>query len=180
MTFSITIINRHDIAEILLKVALKTLTLTLSIINISFLNVVSNFQSINSLPVNTILNHGQECIHTDGSATNAIVQWKEGLVFSIPNGEQQSEAIPTGLHCSNYKAEEEAIIHAAHTIKCKVDNNTQVVFLTDALSVLQDLMNDNPYYLSLNKRYTPSKPLEQCYSGSLLIVEFVVMNKLTD
>ena len=27
---------------------------------------------------------------------------------------------------------------------------------------------------------TPSKPLEQCYSGSLLIVEFMVMNKLTD
>ena len=35
-------------------------------------------------------------------------------------------------------------------------------------------------YLSLNRRYTPSKPLEQCYSGSLLIVEFMVMNKLTD
>jgi hypothetical protein len=34
-------------------------------------------------------------------------------------------------------------------------------------------------YLSLNRRYTPSKPLEQCYSGSLLIVEFMVMNKLT-
>ena len=35
------------------------------------------------------------------------------------------------------------VIHAAHTIKGKVDNNTQVVFLTDALSVLQALMNDN-------------------------------------
>jgi hypothetical protein len=45
------------------------------------------------------------------------------------------EAIPTGLHCSNYKAEGEAIIHAAHTIKCTVDNNTRVVFLTDALSI---------------------------------------------
>jgi hypothetical protein len=35
------------------------------------------------------------------------------------------------------------IIHAAHTIKRKVDNNTQVVFLPDALSVLQAVMNDN-------------------------------------
>ena len=106
-----------------------------------------------------------------------MLQRKEGLVytFSIPNGEQQSEAIPTGLHCSNYKAEGEAIIHAAHTIKCKVDNNIQVVFLTDALSVLQALMNDN-----LPQLEQASKPLEQCYSGSLLIVEFMIMNKLTD
>ena len=81
----------------------------------------------------------------------------------------------TGLHCSNYKAEGEAIIHAAHTIKCKVDNNIQVVFLTDALSVLQALMNDN-----LPQLEQASKPLEQCYSGSLLIVEFMIMNKLTD
>jgi ribonuclease HI len=65
------------------------------------------------------------------------------IYMQYPNGEQQSEAIDTGLHCTNYKAEREAIIHAAHNIKCRVDNNTQVVFLTDALSVLQALMNDN-------------------------------------
>ncbi|XP_063417711.1 uncharacterized protein LOC134700284 [Mytilus trossulus] len=59
-----------------------------------------------------------------------------------PNGDQQSEAIPTGLHCSNYKAEEEAITHAAHSIKNKIDDTSQVVFLTDALSVLQALKND--------------------------------------
>jgi hypothetical protein len=34
--------------------------------------------------------------------------------------------------------------------------------------------------LILNRHNTPSKPLEQCYSGSLLIVEFMVMNWLTD
>ena len=82
-------------------------------------------------------------VYTDGSATNATTKGGAGIYIQYPNGEQQSEAIPTGLHCSNYKAEGEAIIHAAHTIKCKVDNNTQVVFLTDALSVLQALMNDN-------------------------------------
>jgi hypothetical protein len=69
----------------------------------------------------------------------------------------KSEAIPTGLHCSNYKAEGEAIIHAAHTIKCKVDNNTQVVFLTDALSVLQALMNDNLHQLE-QALYTQGLP----------------------
>jgi len=66
-----------------------------------------------------------------------------GIYIQYPNGEQLSEVIPTCLHCSNYKAEGEATIHAAHTIKCKVDNNNHVVFLTDALSVLQSLMNNN-------------------------------------
>jgi ribonuclease HI len=99
-------------------------------------------------------------VYTDGSATNATTKGGAGIYIQYPNGEQQSEAIPTGLHGSNYKAEGEAIIHAVHTIKCKLEN-TQVVFLTDALSVLQALMNDN-LYLSLNRHYTPSKPLEQC------------------
>jgi hypothetical protein len=40
------------------------------------------------------------------------------------------------------QAEGEAIIHAAHTIKCKVDNNTQVVFLTDALRSLEYRFDD--------------------------------------
>ena len=88
-----------------------------------------------------------------------MLQRKEGLVytFSIPMESSKSEAIPTGLHCSNYKAEGEAIIHAAHTIKCKVDNNTQVVFLTDALSVLQALMNDNLHQLE-QALYTQGLP----------------------
>ena len=74
-------------------------------------------------------------MHTDGSATHATAKGGAGMCIQYPNGEQQSEAIPAGLHCSNYKAEREAIIHAAHTIKRKVDNNTQVIFLTDALSI---------------------------------------------
>ena len=61
-------------------------------------------------------------VYTDGSTTNAITKGGAGIYIQYLNGEQQSEAIPTGLHCSNYKAEGEAIIHAAHTIKCKVDN----------------------------------------------------------
>ena len=74
-------------------------------------------------------------MYTDRSATNATTKGGAGIYIQYPNGEQQSEAIPTDLHCSNYKAEGEAIIHAAHTIKCKVDNNSQVIFLTCPLSV---------------------------------------------
>jgi ribonuclease HI len=63
-------------------------------------------------------------VYTDGSTTNATTKGGAGIYIQYPNGEQQSEAIPTCLHCSNYKAEGESTIHAAHTIKCKVDNNT--------------------------------------------------------
>ncbi|CAC5377612.1 unnamed protein product [Mytilus coruscus] len=79
-------------------------------------------------------------VYTDGSATNATTKGGAGIYIKYPYGDQQSEAIPTGIHCSNYKAEEEALIHAAHSNKNKVDNTTQI--LTDALSVLQALTND--------------------------------------
>ena len=115
-------------------------------------------------------------VYTDCSATNTTTKGGAGIYIQYPNGEQQSEVIPTGLHCSNYKTEGEAIIPAAHTIKCKVHNDIQVVFLTDALSVLQTVMHDNlPQHEQ--ELYT-IKTL--CYSGSLLIVEFMIMNKLTD
>ena len=76
-------------------------------------------------------------IYTDGSAKDAIKCGGAGVHIIYPNGETLDEAIPTGEHCSNYKAEVEAIIHAAHTIKNGVDEITQVVILSDALSVLQ-------------------------------------------
>ena len=67
------------------------------------------------------------------------LNWNEDMGFGPSDVEQQSGAIITGLNCLSWG---EAIIHAVHTIKCKVDIS-QVVFLIDALSVLQALMNDN-------------------------------------
>ena len=81
-------------------------------------------------------------IYTDGSATNATKNGGAGIYIEYPNGEKKTKANPTGLYCSNYKAEEEAIIHAAQIITNDDDNTTPVVFLTDALSVLQALIND--------------------------------------
>ncbi|CAG2231555.1 unnamed protein product [Mytilus edulis] len=60
----------------------------------------------------------------------------------IKSTEDITNIPPLSLHCSNYKAEEEAHTHAANSIKNEIDNTTQVVFLTDALSVLQALKND--------------------------------------
>ena len=101
-----------------------------------------------------------------------------------PNGEQVLKAIPTGPHCSNYKAEE-VIIHCAHIIGNNVNNITPVVFRTDALSVLQALTNDKlseleqTLLVSIPSKAT-IKTLLQCTRGSLLMVEFLAMNKLTD
>ena len=47
-----------------------------------------------------------------------------------PDGSTQIEAIPTGINCTNYRAEVEALVHAASVIRDTTDE--QVVFLTDA------------------------------------------------
>ena len=76
-------------------------------------------------------------VYTDGSATNATCCGGAGVYIQYPSREWQAKATATGKNCINYKAEVEALILAAQTISSKVERNSQVVFLTDALSVLQ-------------------------------------------
>ncbi|RUS90555.1 hypothetical protein EGW08_001732 [Elysia chlorotica] len=76
-------------------------------------------------------------IYTDGSATNAIQNGGAGIYIQYPNAEKDTISIPTGIHCSNYEAEACAIIEAATHLAEKTPQTNQVVFLTDALSVLQ-------------------------------------------
>lgn len=92
-------------------------------------------------------------VYTDGSATNAVKNGGAGIYIQYPNGERTEEALPTGLYCTNYKAEVDALIKAADTIASRADQNTQVVFLTDALSVLQAYNSDRQPSLkkALNK-----------------------------
>nr|KAG5700272.1 hypothetical protein BaRGS_022899 [Batillaria attramentaria]KAG5710737.1 hypothetical protein BaRGS_035139 [Batillaria attramentaria] len=75
--------------------------------------------------------------YTDGSATNAVRRGGAGVYIHYPNGQRQAKAVPTGLHCTNYRAEVEALVQAATTIKETAQANSQVVFLTDAKSVLE-------------------------------------------
>ena len=75
--------------------------------------------------------------YTDGSATEAVRRGGAGIYIQHPNGHRQAEAIPTGLYCSNYKAETEALKQAARIIQ--TEENSQVVLLTDAKSVLEAL-----------------------------------------
>ena len=75
--------------------------------------------------------------YTDGSAMNAVRRGGAGVYIQFPDGRRQAKAVPTGLHCTNYRAEVEALVHAAITIKETAQANSQVVFLTDAKSVLE-------------------------------------------
>lgn len=83
-------------------------------------------------------------VYTDGSATNATTNGGAGVYIEYPNGEKQSMAFPTGLHCSNYKAEEETLLHAENYIinNAEAHENIHIAFLTDAFSVLQALTNN--------------------------------------
>lgn len=62
-------------------------------------------------------------VYTDGSATRHYID--------------------TGKHCSNYRAETEALVKAVSLIEDSAEEVTAVVFLTDARSVLEALQSNN-------------------------------------
>ena len=86
-------------------------------------------------------------VYTDGSASDAVRNGGAGVYIQYQHGNSKSIAEPTGEHCTNYKAEVEALIIAANEISKDVGSgmlnnmepDAQVVLLTDALSVLQAL-----------------------------------------
>jgi ribonuclease HI len=59
-----------------------------------------------------------------------------GIHVVFPDGETSDSSAPTGKYCTNYRAEAEALMQAASTVHARNDSE-QVVFFTDALSVLQ-------------------------------------------
>jgi ribonuclease HI/endonuclease/exonuclease/phosphatase family metal-dependent hydrolase len=81
-------------------------------------------------------------VYTDGSATNAVSNGGAGVLVRYPDGETKTASIPTGLHCTNYRAEVQALLKAATMVSQSDDECPQVVFLSDAFSVLQALSAD--------------------------------------
>ena len=75
-------------------------------------------------------------VFTDGSATNAVTNGGAGILVHFPGGQKGSASVAVGRHCSNYRAETEALIHAASIVQASDHDCKQVVFLSDALSVL--------------------------------------------
>jgi hypothetical protein len=91
-------------------------------------------------PETTEDKHPQEArtqVHTDWSATYAVNNGGAGVFVRSSDGTTLSEAIPTGMNCTNYRAEVEALVHATRILSDAIDEQGQVVFLTDARSVLE-------------------------------------------
>ena len=74
-------------------------------------------------------------VFTDGSATN---NGGTGILVHFPGGQKVSASMAVGRHCSkfNYLAETEALIEAVSIVQASDQDCKQVVFLSDALSVL--------------------------------------------
>ena len=80
-------------------------------------------------------------VFTDGSATNAVTNgWAEILVH-IPGGQKATTSMAVEKHCSNYPAETEVLMQAASIMQASDHDCRQVVFLSDALSILQAYQN---------------------------------------
>ena len=81
-------------------------------------------------------------VYTDGSATNAIKNGGAGVLIKFPTGETETVKAAAGTHCTNYSAEVQALGLAASMVTNSDSECQQVVFFTDALSVLQVLTAD--------------------------------------
>ena len=107
--------------------------------------------SQNDLMRNLItLEHLQQCypretwtyIFTDGLAEDATCHGGAGVYLKYPDGTDDRLSFATGLYSTNYKAETEALRAVAAHIENSPHLSHRVVFLSDALSVLQALQTD--------------------------------------
>ena len=93
------------------------------------------------------LEHLQQCcpketwtyILTDGSAEDATCNGGAGVCVKYPDGTDDRLSFATGLYSTNYKAETEALRAAAAHIENSPHLSHRVVFLSDALFILQAL-----------------------------------------
>ena len=56
-------------------------------------------------------------VFTDGPATNAVTNGGAGILVYFPGGQKATASVAVGKQCSNYRAETEALIHAASIVQ---------------------------------------------------------------
>ena len=61
--------------------------------------------------------------YTDGSATKAVADGGAGVYISFPDSTVIIESIPTGINCSNYKAEVQALLTASQMVETVLGDN---------------------------------------------------------
>ena len=81
-------------------------------------------------------------VYTDGSAEEAVRCGGAGVYIQYPGGREDMLSLATGLYSTNYRAEAEALKTAAAHIEDSPHASHNVVFLTDALSILQALQSN--------------------------------------
>ncbi|XP_053398058.1 uncharacterized protein LOC128556571 [Mercenaria mercenaria] len=87
-------------------------------------------------------------VYTDGSASAAIKDGGDGIFILYTSGRSETNSIPTGRHCTNYRAKVEAIKQAIKLTEESPESCPNVVIFTDALSVLQALVNSKQSSIS--------------------------------
>nr|KAG5693121.1 hypothetical protein BaRGS_025480 [Batillaria attramentaria] len=78
-------------------------------------------------------------VYTDGSATDAASNGGARVSIRFPDQASLAICLPTGKFCSNYTVEVKTLERAATEICSSTSDCQQVVFLTDAISVLEAL-----------------------------------------
>lgn len=81
-------------------------------------------------------------VFTDGSSTKGIKDGGAGVLIRYSSGRRETHHKATGKHCSNYRAETEALMKAVQMIEDSTEEVSSVVFLTDARSVMEALTNN--------------------------------------
>ena len=83
-------------------------------------------------------------VYTDGSAEDAVRNGWAGVCVQHSVDDEEHVSIPTGLHSTNYnyKAEAMALEEAATILERSERTKNNVVYLTDALSVLQSIKSN--------------------------------------
>jgi len=71
--------------------------------SLALVNIAENYQP-----------ETQKCVYADGSATKATTDGRAGIVIQYPSGATQTASSATGKHCTNYRAETEALKQAVN------------------------------------------------------------------
>ena len=115
-------------------------------------------------------------VFTDGSAANAVTNGGSGILVHFPGGPKATASMAVGKHCSNYRAETEALKQAASIVQASDYDCKQVVTLSDALSVLQAYQNSQTCPKPYSKLQLPGG---LCCSGFQPTVDYQKMGKRT-
>jgi ribonuclease HI len=87
-------------------------------------------------------------VFTDGSSEDDIRNGGAGILIELPSGDRIEKSIATGNLSDCFRAERAALELAANfLLNLPISPNSQIVFLTDAKSVLQSLKNSDVYYI---------------------------------